>query len=1147
MRGPRRALLTRLAPIVVSAGLAATAAAQSSRPPTGPATPPAIDPLEPGRETKPAAKNAPAGARASGSYRDRFESGKLMWRREETDAAVQILAHEWTEKFAREGKGSERVSFNAGIGSSLYYSHEIPHTPIDTRLEVSLYVRSSRTGARLQARVVLPGDIDPDTRGPSFIVISGGSVDTADRWQKLTIDNIPLLISRQARNLRIAAKRPVNLEGAYIDQIVINLYEGAGETDAYLDELEVYPVPADALEKYAVRTDIPAPASSAPGARANARPGGPPKATIADNIFRIDGKPWVFSMILPGGARLLPLRQSGFDIVGISRDDSPEYILEATKRGFLLAPDVAPQGDDDAQAVLANMAAFPAPDWIAFWDLGSNLGASPDPDARKRELSLVREVVAKMRLGGFTGPKFATARVDGMIPEYARPPKNLDLIGIDLKNWGRQRDPTETFDYVRQRLDSGFENPNIAFWALIDAAPDPAFQRAIWGDEAPPDWGVPRVQPEQLRIWTYLALSAGCRGIGFRGNADLTGPQGIPLRNELAFLNLEISLFRSLLALAKRPGPPLSAYPADPMSIIDRPAGGGNIVRNRKPDEVEALATIKAATFHSPDKRTYLLLVTDMFGGSQWQPQQSSVSDMRIIVPALEGAQGFEISPGGVRKLQSTRKPGGIQIALPDFGVTSMIVVTTDLPLVERIEAQIARNRALACQMAVEQANHMISWVSECDDRLRNVWENPLAPIYAESLQDQEKRARRREGAIALVAEGRTALGKGRTDVARRKAAAAKDLDIAFPPLDDSPERVIVDADAIEFLHEARELVKDAQEQLEAFDYTRSWNAARRAGRPLRLLMREHFDRAVAGGVDAVVGPRKAVRTSRQWLVRDPDQLVFPIASPPIVAFNTLPQHWLWVDKMRDWRFGPNLLKDGDFENPDLLESAGWEVLNHGYEGIDSRVDVIERVRPNAAGKRILRLNVAPVFPEDFFKISAEAKAKFTKEMLDEMQAKKRNEFTDRYFSPFLDQPSAGVTTPPIKVKANQLVRVRVWVKKPLVSAPGAGGLIIRDSLSGEPLQIRLFNGTLDSEGKKPGWKEIVFFRRAPADGEMRIFIGLAGYGLVEVDDLRIELGTGDAMARGRLPSRTITRTPRPAELPLNTSRLPRTGEPPVR
>jgi hypothetical protein len=58
--------------------------------------------------------------------------------------------------------------------------------------------------------------------------------------------------------------------------------------------------------------------------------------------------------------------------------------------------------------------------------------------------------------------------------------------------------------------------------------------------------------------------------------------------------------------------------------------------------------------------------------------------------------------------------------------------------------------------------------------------------------------------------------------------------------------------------------------------------------------------------------------------------------------------------------------------------------------------------------------------------------------------------------------------------------------------------VIVRDSIGGEALQFR-------STDPIPELSRVVLYRRVPADGELTVTLGLAGYGDVFFDDLRIE------------------------------------------
>ena len=75
------------------------------------------------------------------------------------------------------------------------------------------------SGVQLYGRVVLPADIDPETRAPSFVLIQGTIYDRVDRWQRLELTDMLPSIERQARVLRASSRRPVSLKGAYLERL----------------------------------------------------------------------------------------------------------------------------------------------------------------------------------------------------------------------------------------------------------------------------------------------------------------------------------------------------------------------------------------------------------------------------------------------------------------------------------------------------------------------------------------------------------------------------------------------------------------------------------------------------------------------------------------------------------------------------------------------------------------------------------------------------------------------------------------------------------------------------------------------------------------------------------------------------------------
>src|SRR5262249_27037656 len=155
------------------------------------------------------------------------ETGATVWRPEQTDATINLMAHDRSPRAAHQGRLSEHLQFTAGPGSSFFYSYVLPRVPGSEDLRASLFVRANRAGVRVFGRVIWPADTDPDTGQPSFVLVPGTIYDNVDRWQRIELTSLLPSIEGQARVLRATSRRPVRLDGAYLERIVVNLYCGA--------------------------------------------------------------------------------------------------------------------------------------------------------------------------------------------------------------------------------------------------------------------------------------------------------------------------------------------------------------------------------------------------------------------------------------------------------------------------------------------------------------------------------------------------------------------------------------------------------------------------------------------------------------------------------------------------------------------------------------------------------------------------------------------------------------------------------------------------------------------------------------------------------------------------------------------------------
>ncbi|MEO6809132.1 MAG: hypothetical protein ABI353_08455, partial [Isosphaeraceae bacterium] len=961
---------------------------------------------------------------AQSTFHESFESAKTAWQQEETDALVNLLAHERSNRAAHDGLHSERFLFRAEVGSAFYYSFPLPKVPLSDDLKATLYVRSSRPGIQLLGRVVLPADTDPESGEPSFVMVQGTVSDEADRWRKLELTNLPIEAERQARVLRFASKRKVSLDGAYLERLVVNLYSGPGETEVFLDDLKLSPV-ADRV--VAEAADLPPlPRISQPANEPGA-PGGSTGIKIDGNRLTRDGHPWVPTIIRAPGADLNILQELGLDVLALDIGADPKIGREAARLGFRLMPQLDTSDRSDLRSAasrLDDLDAYPNKNSVAFWDLGNALGANQDKKVRKQELETVRTILRGLRDREDGTPGLATATAADEFRAYAQAGRNLDLTGVRPEGWGTSQEPFDTYNYLVQRRNlTSLDNLGGLLWAWVPAAAPSAFRIAVWGRDVPPPWGSPQVQPEQVRLYAYTALAAGYRGLAYEGDADLTRDPGKARRLEIALLQAEMDLIEPIIAEGADPIVLLPTFPPDPKPVVQFNtlgiAGGMNSTRQRdaKKAETPAHPTIKAAAITTKDGGR-LLIVNDYAAGAQWQPPQMALYDLKIVTQVPESAQAWELTLGGLTFLESERLPGGKRISIPEFGGTSLILVTTDLALVERLKAQVRRIRSLAIPRAIEQGEAQIASVAEIHGMLARIGHNVLDK-------------------------------------------------------DDKPTN-----EAEVLLQTAKDSAFSARDALAREDYPVAWAEARRISRPLRILMRIHWDQArldlekttktALGVPDPLPSPDASIASRKRKDL--PEVVVPPVGCPPLLAFNMLPSHYHWLSWIRDYPFSETQLPTGlfdEFDTTDDLIEDGWN-LDEGFE-YDRVVPKIEIEKGKGwNGNNSLKLTVG-------------AKRKDIKGL-----------------PPFLDHPAVAVRTPPISVSDKQLVRIRVMVKMPRQTPTGAGGLIVRDSIGGEALQYRVSNST-------PKWQEVVLYRRVPANGELTVLLGLAGFGEAYFDDLRIE------------------------------------------
>ena len=228
-------------------------------------------------------------------------------------------------------------------------------------------------------------------------------------------------------------------------------------------------------------------------------------------------------------------------------------------------------------------------------------------------------------------------------------------------------------------------------------------------------------------------------------------------------------------------------------------------------------------------------------------------------------------------------------------------------------------------------------------------------------------------------------------DLANYRFAKVQEIDRQLARLAD---RVL---DAPRLLEQARRELDEAEKNYAQHDWMSTCVSIRRAMRPLRLIERAHWEKAIAS-------------------------LGSPAVSPLVATFEELPYHWLLARELVSLGRSRSVLPQGDLENLRTVWNAGWRLYKHAQPGLQTMGEITKE--NHQSGEACLHLTVKAVDPD--------------------------------IRPTMLESPAIWVSTPPIHAVAGQWYRIHGWVQVPKAIEASLDGLLILDSLGREPLAERI-------------------------------------------------------------------------------------------
>ncbi len=283
----------------------------------------------------------------------------------------------------------------------------------------------------------------------------------------------------------------------------------------------------------------------------------------------------------------------------------------------------------------------------------------------------------------------------------------------------------------------------------------------------------------------------------------------------------------------------------------------------------------------------------------------------------------------------------------------------------------------------------------------------------------------------------------------------------------------IVDAAAT--LTRADQRIRDAESAFQRGEFHEARMSSRQAMKLLRILQRSHWEAAVRS-------------------------LTFATASPHAVSYQTLPDHWKMIARLGSspMKIDSNLIRSGDFEDIELMSVEGWQHIQDDSPDLRRSAELYQSGR---SGNYCLRLVAAPAAGNEIPQV--------------------------------IDKAPVTVKTPPVLVRAGQVVHVGGWARVVAPIAANFDGATLSDNLLGNVAAIRW--------NEPQEWQPFELIREIQQSGELQLTITLHGLGEIHFDDLQINTHTPRRLDATGVPLQDPEPEPESRSGPLDFfSRLPK-------
>lgn len=188
----------------------------------------------------------------------------------------------------------------------------------------------------------------------------------------------------------------------------------------------------------------------------------------------------------------------------------------------------------------------------------------------------------------------------------------------------------------------------------------------------------------------------------------------------------------------------------------------------------------------------------------------------------------------------------------------------------------------------------------------------------------------------------------------------------------------------------------------------------------------------------------------------------WPVASPVLMHFSTLPMHWELAHRLAEVGEEANQLAAGDFESLPHMLQHGWEQKVETQANLHGDVELTPH--EHKTGSYSLHLRAWSNDPSQENLIVA--------------------------------LPPVTVHSAMVTVEPGQFLKIQGWLKIPQPITGSRDGLIVAESVGGKSMGIHM--------QQTDDWQQFVLYRMADETGKVRIMFSLSGLGEAFVDAVSV-------------------------------------------